>query len=88
MTEENPWAGLDFNQCEQAVKRLTEYLSRELSDEEQARVERHLSECRGCFEMFSFEEQLLEIVREKASEGHAPAALRQKILALAEKNHS
>lgn len=86
MTDQNPWEGLDFNQCEQAVKRLTEYLSRELSDDEQARVEQHLRECRGCFEMFSFEEQLLEIVREKATEGKAPDALRQRILALAEKN--
>lgn len=82
MTEENPWEALDFNQCEQAVKRLTEYLSRELSAEEQAGVERHLSECRGCFEMFSFEVQLLDLIREKASETRAPDALRSRILAL------
>ena len=82
MTEENPWERLDFNGCEQAVKRLTEYLSHELSEGEQAGVELHLSECRGCFAMFSFEEQLLKIVREKASEGHAPDALRRRILAL------
>ena len=82
MTEENPWEGLDFNQCEQAIKRLTEYLSRELSSEEQAGVERHLSECRGCFEMFSFEVQLLDVIREKASEIRAPEELRQKILGL------
>ena len=82
MTDENPWEGLDFNQCEQAVKRLTEYLSHELSAEEQTRVEQHLRECRGCFEMFSFEEQLLEIVRERAAETCAPANLRNRILAL------
>jgi mycothiol system anti-sigma-R factor len=88
MTEENPWQGLDFNQCEQAVKRLTEYLSQELSSEEFKHVEKHLAECHGCHEMFSFEVQLLEIVREKASEGRAPDTLRQRILALAEKNHA
>lgn len=82
MNEQNPWAGLDFNQCEQAVKRLTEYLSRELSSEEFQHVEKHLAECRGCHEMFSFEVQLLEIVREKASEGNAPDALRQRVLSL------
>ena len=82
MNKENPWAGLDFNQCEQAIKRLTEYLSRELSAEEQAGVEQHLSECRGCFEMFAFEVQLLDLIREKASEIRAPDALRSRILAL------
>ena len=82
MTEENPWGGLDFNGCEQAVKRLTDYLSHELSEGEQAGVERHLSVCRGCLEMFSFEEQLLEVVRARASEGGAPDTLRRRILAL------
>ena len=79
---ENPWESLDFNQCEEAVKRLDDYLSRELTTEEKELVVQHLSVCQTCFAMFSFEETLLEHIREKASEQIAPDTLRQKVLGL------
>ncbi len=72
----------DFNQCQEAVKRLTEYLSKELQPDEEALVARHLSECRGCFAKFSFEETLLRTIRDRAAQVRAPLALRNKILGL------
>ncbi|MGC4047774.1 MAG: zf-HC2 domain-containing protein [Armatimonas sp.] len=73
---------LEYNQCEEAVKRLNDYLSRELAPDEEDRVQQHLAECRGCFAKFAFEETLLRTIREKAERITAPASLRHKILGL------
>lgn len=73
---------LEYNQCQEAVKRLNEYLSRELDPEEEERVQSHLSQCKGCFEKFRFEENLLRLIREKIGQVQAPTALRQRILGL------
>lgn len=73
---------LEFNQCQEAVKRLNDYLSRELEPTEEALVQRHLHECRGCFEKFRFEETLLRTLRERLGQTQAPAALRLRILGL------
>lgn len=77
---------LEFNQCQEAVKRLNDYLSRELQDEEADQVQKHLSECHGCFDKFHFEETLLRTIREKAEAVRAPQVLRQKILSLLGRN--
>lgn len=73
---------LEYNQCQEAVKRLNDYLSRELEPAEEALVQRHLRECRGCFEKFRFEETLLHTLRERLGQAQAPVALRQRILGL------
>jgi anti-sigma factor (TIGR02949 family) len=44
--------------CEQALKRLLEFIDRELSDSEQDSVERHLQTCRSCFSRMEFESRL------------------------------
>lgn len=75
-------APLEFNQCQEAVKRLDEYLSRELDGTEVDQVRRHLSECKGCFDKFRFEETLLRTIREKAEHVTAPDELRNRILSL------
>ena len=73
---------LEFNQCQEAVKRLNEYLSQELEPSEEELVKNHLSQCKGCFEKFHFEETLLRTIREKIGQVQAPTALRQRILGL------
>ncbi len=73
---------LEYNQCQEAVKRLNEYLSRELDGPEVDQVRRHLSECKGCFDKFRFEETLLKTIREKAEQVTAPGELRKRILSL------
>jgi anti-sigma factor (TIGR02949 family) len=76
---------LEYNQCQEAVKRLTEYLSNELQPEEEEKVQKHLSECRGCFSKFHFEETLLKTIRERVEQVRAPGALRERILGLLSK---
>lgn len=73
---------LEFNQCQEAVKKLTEYLSHELRPDEAATVKRHLNQCKGCFAKFHFEEQLLHTIRERVEQVRAPGSLREKILGL------
>jgi anti-sigma factor (TIGR02949 family) len=73
---------LEYNQCQEAVKRLNDYLSRELDASEQTLVQKHLSECTGCFERFRFEDTLLRTIRERVSQTKAPEALRSRIVSL------
>ena len=73
---------LEYNQCQKAVERLTEYLSDELDAPETEAVQNHLSECKGCFAKFHFEETLLRTIREKVEQVHAPVTLRDTILGL------
>jgi anti-sigma factor (TIGR02949 family) len=75
-------APLEYNQCQEAVKRLTEYLSNELEPKEEEAVQNHLSQCRGCFAKFQFEEKLLHTIRQKVEQVRAPQLLRDKILGL------
>jgi len=87
-SEKESSAPLEFNQCQEAVYRLTEYLSSELHPEEETAVQHHLSECRGCFERFRFEETLLRTIRERAEQLRAPQTLRERILGLLSSNSS
>ncbi len=73
---------LEYNQCQEAVKKLTEFLSHELRPDEETEVKRHLSQCRGCFAKFHFEETLLRTIRDRAEQVRAPGALRDKIMTL------
>jgi anti-sigma factor (TIGR02949 family) len=73
---------VEFNQCQQAVQRLNEYLSRELQPEEAELVHEHLQQCKGCFDKFRFEETLLRTLRDKISSVSAPASLRDSVLKL------
>ena len=72
----------EFNLCQDAVRRLNDYLSHELDAEETEAVQAHLSRCRGCFAKFHFEVALLRTIREKATQSVAPQNLRDKILSL------
>lgn len=72
----------EYNQCQEAVKRLTDYLSNELEPTEAETVASHLSQCKGCFAKFHFEDALLRTIREKVAQVHAPVSLREKILGL------
>ena len=75
-------APLEYNQCQEAVKRLTEYLSDELDSREAEAVQNHLAECKGCFAKFRFEDALIRTIRDKVRQVQAPANLRDKILGL------
>ena len=48
--------------CEQALKRVFEFIDRELDDENRDAVERHLQTCRSCLSRVEFERELKDRV--------------------------
>jgi anti-sigma factor (TIGR02949 family) len=69
----------DFYSCEEAVKRLNEYLDHELTPEERVVVLKHLEICRPCLKRFSFEQTLVVSLRQKVTLLCMPASLRDKL---------
>ena len=70
--------------CRQAFDRLEEYLDRELSAEETARVQAHLKMCVQCTREFRFERLVLEGLRDKVNRIRAPDGLQDRIFAALE----
>ena len=71
--------------CEEAFRRLDDYLDRELSVEETTLVREHLEICAGCAREFSFEESLLRGVRSKLRQIELPESLQARILSVLNK---
>ena len=70
--------------CEEAFRRLDDYLDRELSPEEMEMVREHLEICAGCASEFNFEASVLHGVREKLRQIDIPSGLEARIAALLE----
>jgi anti-sigma factor (TIGR02949 family) len=66
--------------CEEAFRRLGDYLDRELSAEEIEMVKAHLALCQTCAMEFHFEEALLIELKAKARQAAAPPELLESIL--------
>lgn len=73
---------VDFYSCEEAVKRLNEYLDHEMTAEERVVVLKHLEICRPCLARFSFEQHLVVTLRQKVSVLCLPPAVREKLFLL------
>ena len=67
--------------CEEAFRRLDDYLDRELSGEEMTLVHEHLEICAGCAREFNFEASVLNGVRTKLRQIELPPSLEARILA-------
>jgi anti-sigma factor (TIGR02949 family) len=77
--------GLDLYGCQEALQRLDDYIDRELSPDEQAKVSQHLRICHECARKFRFEEDLNTKLRDKVGKVLLPSdveALQAKIAAL------
>ena len=68
--------------CEEAFRRLDDYLDHELSPEEMVLVREHLEICAGCAREFNFESSVLKGVGEKLKQIELPEKLQQRILGL------
>jgi len=71
--------------CEEAFRRLDDYLDRELSEQEMILVREHLEVCAGCAREFSFESSLLRGVRDKLRQVDLPPSLEARVLSLLHK---
>lgn len=72
-------ADVDFYSCEEAIKRLNEYLDHQLTDVERVVVLKHLEICRPCLRRFTFEQTLVVSLRQKVAHLCVPATLREKL---------
>lgn len=67
--------------CEEVLRRLLEFIDRELSESEHAGVERHLRACRSCFSRMEFEGRLKQQLSALSGD-EAPTETRDRIRAL------
>lgn len=58
--------------CEQALRRIFEFVDHELDGEERDAMERHLSTCRSCFSRADFEKRLKGKMAGIREEGASP----------------
>ena len=68
--------------CEEAFRRLDDYLDHELSAEEMVLVREHLEVCAACAREFNFEASVLKGVGQKLQQVNLPETLQSRILAL------
>jgi anti-sigma factor (TIGR02949 family) len=68
--------------CEEAFRRLDDYLDHQLSDDEMVLVREHVEICAGCAREFNFESSVLKGVGEKLQKIELPETLQARILAL------
>lgn len=64
--------------CEEVIEHIFDYLDRELDQNMQDRIERHLETCRDCFSRAEFEERLQRKIRAAGSQ-QAPDRLHRRI---------
>lgn len=65
--------------CEDAFRRLDDYLDRALSEEETRRLEEHLAICAACASEFAWEASELSQLRSKLNRVQMPPDLMEKI---------
>jgi anti-sigma factor (TIGR02949 family) len=71
---------LNRKTCEEAFRRLDDFLDRQLGPEETRLVEEHLQVCEACTREFTFEASVLNGVKQKLRQLPAPPELLAKIL--------
>jgi anti-sigma factor (TIGR02949 family) len=71
--------------CEEAFRRIDDYLDRELSPDEMTLVHEHLEMCEGCAREFRFEESLLNGVKRKLRQIDVPDGLQARLLSVLER---
>jgi anti-sigma factor (TIGR02949 family) len=72
-------AQIDRYTCEETIRRLDDYLDRELTPHEMQLVKEHLEVCALCASEYAFEARALERLRDKLQRITAPADLRVKL---------
>jgi anti-sigma factor (TIGR02949 family) len=71
---------LNRTNCEEAFRRLDDFLDRRLSPEEMRVIEQHLEICAWCAREFNFESSVLHGVKRKLRQLGAPPDLLSRIL--------
>jgi anti-sigma factor (TIGR02949 family) len=65
--------------CEEAFRRLDDFLDGELSATEMHLIQEHLEICEGCAREFTFENSVLRNVRARLRDVHMPPELSDRV---------
>jgi anti-sigma factor (TIGR02949 family) len=65
--------------CEEMLRRLDDYLDRELTADEIVRMEEHLQDCEACIREFGFEANVIREVRTKLRQVDVPQSLVDRV---------
>jgi anti-sigma factor (TIGR02949 family) len=71
---------LNRSNCEEAFRRLDDFLDRRLTPDEMRLIEEHLQICAWCTREFNFEASVLNGVKQRLRQLDAPADLVSKVL--------
>ena len=66
--------------CEEAVKKLYDYIDKELDPNVIRQIDKHLEICRMCCDHFEFEKRMKSLVHESCFQNRAPNYLKLKIV--------
>jgi anti-sigma factor (TIGR02949 family) len=75
-------SAVDRYTCEEVVRRLNDYLDRELSPAEMVLIKEHLDTCAQCASAHAFEASILQELKSKLRRIDVPQALMEKIAAI------
>ena len=73
---------VDRYTCEEVIRRLSDYLDRELSAAEMAMAQEHLDTCAECASAHAFEARILEELKRKLRRIDLPQSLVDKVDAI------
>jgi anti-sigma factor (TIGR02949 family) len=73
--------------CEEAFRRLDDFLDRQLGPEETKLVEEHLRVCEACTREFTYEASVLTGIKHKLRQLEAPSELLSRILSQLPSSH-
>ena len=66
--------------CEEAVKKLYQYIDRELNQSAVMQIDKHLEICRMCCDHFEFEKRMKVLVHDSCFQKKASPLLKSKIM--------
>ena len=75
-------SAVDRYTCEEVLRRLNDYLDRELSEAEMTMVKEHLDTCAQCASEHAFEDSVLRELKDKLRRIDLPQSLVDKVAAI------
>jgi anti-sigma factor (TIGR02949 family) len=72
---------MDRSTCEDTVRRLNDFLDRELQESDMAIVREHLNACEVCANGFEFNGSVLHAIKAKLHDASLPDGLKGRIFA-------
>lgn len=72
---------MDRSTCEETVRRLNDFLDRELRESEMAIVREHINACEVCTNGFEFTGSVLQAIKAKLHDASLPEGLKARVFA-------